>query len=236
MLRRSRHQARYRTDVDHSDLVCGSCLRTIPGTRPENQQKDVAGEVQTLKAENAVVRELLRKMEEQQRALLGRSTVCNDGLMASRSLACGPAGRRRSRTPGHWRMTRIPRCRRRVEAWLQRSRHPSPTGEEDHYQDGIIIWQNPEDARVPFLLRFNNNTQVRYLNTLDSNDTFTDHLGVAREVHRRNDITVNRSMFILGGYMFDQGCNTASPSGRQPGLPRSSSPGTSAGDSTRPSP
>jgi hypothetical protein len=34
-------------------------------------------------------------------------------------------------------------------------------------------------------------------------DTFTDHLGVVREVHNRNDITVNRSMFILAGYMFD---------------------------------
>jgi hypothetical protein len=36
-----------------------------------------------------------------------------------------------------------------------------------------------------------------------TNDTFTDHLGVDREVHARNDITVNRSMFILGGYIFD---------------------------------
>jgi hypothetical protein len=77
---------------------------------------------------------------------------------------------------------------------------PAP---EDHYQDGILIWQNPETARVPFLLKLNNNTQVRYLNTLDSVDTFTDHLGVVRDVHNRNDITVNRSMFILGGYMFD---------------------------------
>src|SRR6185295_11834029 len=77
------------------------------------------------------------------------------------------------------------------------------TAAEDHYQDGIIIWRNPEDAKVPFLLRFNNNTQIRYLNTLDSSDTFTDHLGITRDVHRRNDITVNRSMFILGGYIFD---------------------------------
>src|SRR4029077_5157846 len=37
-----------------------------------------------------------------------------------------------------------------------------------------------------------------------SDGTFTDHLGVAREVHTRNDITVNRAMFILGGYIFDQ--------------------------------
>ena len=35
----------------------------------------------------------------------------------------------------------------------------------EHYQDGIVIWQTPEDARVPLLMRFNVNTQVRYLNT-----------------------------------------------------------------------
>ena len=35
----------------------------------------------------------------------------------------------------------------------------------ERYQDGIVIWQTPDDAKVPFLLRFNVNTQVRYLNT-----------------------------------------------------------------------
>ena len=78
---------------------------------------------------------------------------------------------------------------------------PTPT---DRYQDGIVIWETPADASVPFLLKFNINTQLRYLNTMDSDETFTDHLGVTREVHRRNDITVNRAMFILGGYIFDQ--------------------------------
>ena len=74
----------------------------------------------------------------------------------------------------------------------------------DRYRDGMVIWETPADARVPFLLKFNINTQLRYLNTLNSDETFTDHLGVAREVHARNDITVNRAMFILGGYVFDQ--------------------------------
>ena len=74
----------------------------------------------------------------------------------------------------------------------------------DRYRDGIIIWETPADAKVPFLLRFNVNTQIRYLNTQNSDDTYTDHLGVDREVHVRNDITVNRAMFILGGYIFDQ--------------------------------
>jgi hypothetical protein len=74
----------------------------------------------------------------------------------------------------------------------------------ERYRDGMIIWETPEDASVPFLLKFNINAQIRYLNTLNSDETYTDHLGVTREVHKRNDITVNRAMFILGGYVFDK--------------------------------
>jgi hypothetical protein len=77
-------------------------------------------------------------------------------------------------------------------------------GVVERYQDGIVIWQTPDDVNVPFLMKFNLNTQVRYLNTTSSDDTFTDHLGVVREVNTRNDITVNRTMFILGGYIFDK--------------------------------
>src|SRR5260370_35271098 len=54
------------------------------------------------------------------------------------------------------------------------------------------------------MLKFNVNTQIRYLNALYSRQTFTDHLDVVRDAHTRNDITVNRAMFILGGYIFDQ--------------------------------
>lgn len=80
---------------------------------------------------------------------------------------------------------------------------PTPPADRDRYRDGMVIWETPADARVPFLLKFNINTQLRYLNTQSSEETFTDHLGVGRDVHTRNDITVNRAMFILGGYVFD---------------------------------
>jgi hypothetical protein len=80
---------------------------------------------------------------------------------------------------------------------------PTPSLSE-RYRDGMVIWETEPDAQVPFLLRFNINSQIRYLNTLNSDDTFTDHLGVTREVHNRHDITVNRAMFIFGGYVFDQ--------------------------------
>jgi hypothetical protein len=81
---------------------------------------------------------------------------------------------------------------------------PPPQPNNDRYRDGMVIWETPADAKVPFLLKFNINTQIRYLNTQSSDESFTDHLGVSREVHTRNDITVNRAMFILGGYVFDK--------------------------------
>jgi hypothetical protein len=80
----------------------------------------------------------------------------------------------------------------------------APQTSNDRYRDGIIIWETPPDVSVPFLLKFNINTQLRYLNTQSSDESFTDHLGIDREVHTRNDITVNRAMFILGGYIFDK--------------------------------
>lgn len=80
----------------------------------------------------------------------------------------------------------------------------TPPKEKDRYRDGMVIWETPDDDKVPFLLKFNLNTQFRYLNTLSSDETFTDHLGNVREVHKRNDLTVNRAMFILNGYIFDK--------------------------------
>ena len=87
---------------------------------------------------------------------------------------------------------------------VQTTSAAAPQPNNERYRDGIVIWETPEDAKVPFLLKFNINTQLRYLNTQSSDETFTDHLGVTREVNKRNDITVNRAMFILGGYIFDQ--------------------------------
>ena len=91
-----------------------------------------------------------------------------------------------------------------TSAFGQSASVTAPQTKDDRYRDGIVIWETPADAKVPFLLKLNINTQLRYLNTLSSDETFTDHLGVVREINRRNDITVNRAMFIFGGYIFDQ--------------------------------
>src|SRR5215213_2396485 len=169
------------------------------GPRPVNQENKVAddppkpsdleSQVAAVKAENEAFRESLRKMEEQQKALLemlDRLQRKLDGVTIT-DVSAQPA----------------PAPEAVVLSPPVAPTQPKPA-DDDHYEDGIVIWKNSEDAKVPFLLRFNNNTQIRYLNTVNSDATFTDHLGVVREVHRRNDITVNRSMFILGGYMFSK--------------------------------
>lgn len=165
---------------------------------------DLETEVAAVKAENAAVREQLRKMEEQQKALLelvdglrrrldGVAITDVPGTAQPPDLAAGADA---SALPTAAADASVP------------SPPVSPaqakSTDDDRYQDGIIIWKNRDDASVPFLLKFNVNTQLRYLNTQNSKETFTDHLGVVREVHSRNDITVNRAMFILAGYMFSK--------------------------------
>ncbi len=92
-----------------------------------------------------------------------------------------------------------------VQSTAQGAAAPAPPPQTNgRYQDGMVIWQTPDDDKFPFLLKLNLNSQFRYLNTLSSDPTFTDHLGNVRDVHARHDLTVNRAMFILGGYVFDK--------------------------------
>ena len=158
---------------------------------------DLEKEITTMKADNAAVREQLRKLEEQQKALMELIDRLQRRLDGADVVGATDAAAVKSSTQ---------EAAEPAEASVPAPLNAPVQAEqkEDHYRDGIIIWENPEDARVPFLLKFNNNTQIRYLNTLNSKETFTDHLGVVRDVHKRNDITVNRSMFVFSGYMFDK--------------------------------
>jgi len=159
----------------------------------QSRSNDLENDVAAMKAENAAVREQLRKMEEQQKALLelvGRLQRRLDGTNGATATTVDTV-------PTITQAADAP-----VPPPLNAQLQTEPES-DDRYQDGIVIWETPDQAKVPFLLKLTNNTQVRYLNTLSSGDTFTDHLGVVREVHTRNDITVNRSMFVLGGYVFD---------------------------------
>ena len=179
-----------------SQLKEVATAKSNPDKVPEPRTSDLQTEISNLKAENATVRELLRKMEEQQKALLEQV----DRLQRRLDGATTAEAKVADETVPLTNSTNAPDT--------VSSRPPAPRPIEEpkgcYYDDGIIIWQTSEDARVPFQLKFTNTTQVRYLNTLSANDTFTDHLGVVREVHKRNDITVNRSMFVFNGYAFDK--------------------------------
>ncbi|WP_293406050.1 FlxA-like family protein [Phenylobacterium sp.] len=138
----------------------------------------------------------LRAMQEQQQALtqtLGRLQQQLDARPVAS--AAPPAPPPTATPPAQTALAPPPVAKASSESMGQKL--------AERYQDGIVIWQTPPDADVPFLLKYNINSQVRYLNTTSGDDTFTDHLGVERGVNLRNDITVNRTMFILGGYIFD---------------------------------
>jgi hypothetical protein len=74
----------------------------------------------------------------------------------------------------------------------------------ERYQDGIVLWRTKDTDRIPFLAKYNQDIQLRFLNTTSSVDSFTDHLGNVRSVQNRNDITVNRTMLVIGGFIFDK--------------------------------
>ena len=174
---------------------------------------DLESEVAAVKAENAAFREALRKMNEQQRALLEtveRLQRKLDGNAAenlprvdhpagSPQPVSGPA------TSADAESTQVPSTMAADPTVSSLSAPVQPdTPAEDRYRDGILIWQTKGESSVPFQLRFTDITQFRYLNTLGVNDTFTDHLGNVRPVAKRNDLTVNREMFTLTGYIFDK--------------------------------
>jgi hypothetical protein len=176
--------------------------------------------------EDGVVRELLRKIQEQQKsldehqksideqqnnlaALIGELQRLLDGGTATNvSIAAKPiipsttadASASQANAP----LNTLPAVAGSASSPKLPAAVAAPPTNDDRYRDGMIIWETREDAKVPFLLKFNVNTQFRYLNTLDSKNTFTNHLGLANEVNTRNDLTINRSMFILGGYIFDK--------------------------------
>jgi hypothetical protein len=183
-------------------VLSGSALaQSSPPPAPEELNR----EIESLKADNAAVRELLRRMEQQQRALLEQVDRLQrrlDGPTTAAAPHARPAQVAEAPTASAQDARASGPAASPVGAPAQQTSVERPAI-EDRYQDGMLIWQNPEGSRVPFMLRFNVNTQIRFLNTTDSPESFTDHLGNVRDVHTRNDITVNRAMFILAGYVFN---------------------------------
>jgi hypothetical protein len=163
-------------------------------------------EIEELRAENAAVREQLKTLVDTVKEL--RQRLDGEPATAVRESSPPappppPVQTAPGQTPAANALNTPPEVTPSASTSGQPGSFLASQTNGDRYRDGMVIWETSADAKVPFLLRFNINTQLRYLNTLDSNTSFTDHLGVTRDVHQRNDITVNRAMFIFGGYIFD---------------------------------
>jgi hypothetical protein len=167
---------------------------------PENDFQHV---ITALQAENAAIKEQLRKLEEQQQKLLELVAGSRANPAVVPVAAVTTEGAASSQVaPAEVSMPTTTATTASIAEPVNAA-PPTQRDGNDRYQDGIVIWRTSNDANVPFLMKFNLNTQIRYLNSTSSDDTFTDHLGGVRNVDTRNDITVNRTMFILGGYIFD---------------------------------
>ena len=163
------------------------------------QPSSVEDQIERVRKENEALREQIRKIEEQQKALQesikqAQPADATKGEAPPSGSGSGSASTETAVSPAS------PEA---VAAPVPPPQAATPA-KDDRFRDGMIIWQTAADAEVPFLLKFNDDTQLRYLNSLNSDDTFTDHLGNVRDVHNRNDITVNRQMFNFSGFVFDE--------------------------------
>jgi hypothetical protein len=73
-----------------------------------------------------------------------------------------------------------------------------------HYDKGFVLVESPDDAATPFYLKLNHVSQFKYSNTMAVNKTYTTHLGVEKDVQRRNDIQLTRDVFYFSGWAFDR--------------------------------
>ena len=186
-------------------------LTWLPGSAraqtPQYGRGSLEKEVMEMRTENGAIREQLRKLQEQQKTILQLMDQLQRKLDGGHAAIAqqSPAAPQPEPVPAANAALNTPQpVTGSASTSVQPTSVDAPQTSSGHYRDGMVIWQTSVDAKVPFLLKFNDDTQFRYLNTLSSNESFTDHLGVVHEVHQRNDFTVNRNMFVFSGYIFDE--------------------------------
>jgi hypothetical protein len=165
---------------------------------------DLEDKVAAVMADNAAVREQLRKMEEQQKTLLELVDRLERRLDGSTVAEVSPPAQPPDPAEATESLVLSP-PKKGTSLSSLRSALLDSDATDDRYQDGIVLVKTSDQAKIPFMLKFVDNvTQFRYLNTLATNYTFTDHLGNVLPVAKRNDLNVNREMFTFAGYMFDK--------------------------------
>ena len=122
--------------------VYGQTAESTPGT--------LESQVERVKAENAALREQLLKIEEQQKELLELIRLSQPtNSTPPDGASSGSAGAEVALPPA----VAAPTAPQQAISAANQTK-------DDRYKDGMVIWQTPEDAEVPFLLKFNINTQL----------------------------------------------------------------------------
>ncbi len=168
---------------------------------PQSRPTSLESEVTEMRAENGVIREQLRKLEEQQKTILQLIDELQrklDGRPAAIAQQSPPAPQPQP-VPAAQAVVPPKPAAPATQPSADRN-----IAAENPYEDGIVLVKTPENARIPILLEFWDVTQIRYTNSQLGNSSYTDHLGAVRPVTRRNDFSLNRNMFQFTGYIFDK--------------------------------
>ena len=70
------------------------------------------------------------------------------------------------------------------------------------YNNGVVLVDSPDPESMPYKLVVRNFAQVRFTNTQLDSLTYVDHLGNVRPVDPRNDFSLNRDLLTFSGYVF----------------------------------
>ena len=179
-----------------SSVVLASIALVAASARAQTSPES---ELEQIRAENAAMREQLRKIEERQETLLHLVDQLQrrlDGTAAPVPQAPEPA----SALPAAAAPPRPPAS---AQATPSSKKPPDVIDTGEAYDDSILLSKSREGASIPYRLSLWDITQVRFTNSLLGNKEYTDHLGAARPVIRRNDFSLNRNMFQFVGYVFD---------------------------------
>jgi hypothetical protein len=195
-----------RRSLPHVGVLASMALCTTPvlAQAPSSPANDVESELLQVREENALIREQLRRLEEQQKTLLQVVGALERRIDAPHDPLGGQA------PPS------TPQAKSDADPAAQAGRptiaptpatpnsNPAKDQPDFPYDDGIVLVKTRDDARWPILLKLWDVTQLRYTNTLLGNNDYTDHLGAVRPVIRRNDFSLNRNLIQFVGYIFDK--------------------------------
>lgn len=174
---------------------------SVPAQTPPPAASSVETQLEQLRSENDGIREQLRSLEDQQRALLQLINELRSRLEAApiASQPPAPPSTRTDPAPSSEGAAGNP-----ADPPAQPPASSSKSQTDFPYDEGIVLVKTPDNGRFPILLKLWDVTQLRYTNTLLGNSNYTDHLGAVRPVIRRNDFSLNRNLIQFVGYIFDK--------------------------------